>query len=307
MYPSLLNSTSRFAPIRTHRYHLREWGAPSPDQPTLVMVHGWMDVGASFQFMVDALHAQGLASAHIVAPDWRGYGLTTGPQTDSYWFADYVADLDAILNLISPEKPVNLLGHSLGGHVAMIYSGVRPARINKLVNLEGFGTPVTLPAQGPGRLSKWLDELQAFHKGEKALRGYDSSAGVARRLMKNNPRLTADRAEWLAQHWAAPDENGNWNILGDAAHKLVNPILTRAEETIATYQRITAPTLVVVAEDSHVQVKQWWGDKYSIAEFDERLKNVPNLTRRDMPNAAHMLHHDQPEALAEMVGGFLKA
>jgi pimeloyl-ACP methyl ester carboxylesterase len=306
MYQATHPSTSRFLPIRTHRYHLREWGVATPDEPTLVMVHGWMDVGASFQFMADELHAQGLAPAHIVAPDWRGYGLTTGPQADSYWFHDYVADLDAIIHAVSPGRPVYLLGHSLGGHVSMNYAGVRPERIAKLVNLEGFGMPQTLPAQSPTRIGRWLDELQSFHDGGMALRGYDSSDGVARRLMKNNPRLRQDRAQWLAQHWAAPDESGQWNILGDAAHKLVNPILSRAEEIQAIYQRITAPALVVVAEHSHEQVKQWWGDRYSIAEFDERLKQVPQCTRRDMPDAAHMLHHDQPEALATMVGEFLR-
>ena len=306
MYQATHSSTSSFAPIRTQRYHLRTWGAPVADQPTLVMVHGWMDVGASFQFVVDALHAQGMAPAHIVAPDWRGYGLTTGPAVDSYWFGDYVGDLDALLRHISPDQPVNLLGHSLGGHVSMMYAGVRPARVNKLINLEGFGMPATQPAQGPGRMQKWLDELLAFERGDIALRGYPSADGVARRLMKNNPRLREDRALWLAQHWAAADALGQWNILGDPAHKLANPVLTRAEEITATYARIAAPTLVVVAEHSHEALKAWWQGRYTLDEFAERLKHVPNLQRAGLADAAHMLHHDQPEALAALVGGFLQ-
>ena len=121
------------------------------------MAHGWMDVSASFQFMVDCLQGDW----HVIACDWRGFGLTENSGTDSYWFLDYVGDLDAILQHYSPNEAVNLLGHSMGANVSMIYAGVRPQRIRKLVNFEGFGMPLTRPEQAPGRYLKWLDELQA--------------------------------------------------------------------------------------------------------------------------------------------------
>jgi pimeloyl-ACP methyl ester carboxylesterase len=62
------------------------------------MLHGWMDVSVSFQFLVDAFQKDW----HVVAPDWRGYGLTEWPQ-DGYCFPDYVGDLDAIARQLSPE------------------------------------------------------------------------------------------------------------------------------------------------------------------------------------------------------------
>ena len=61
-------SSSEFIDVRGLRYHLRRWG--SPDAPTLFLLHGWMDVGASFQFLVDALAGEWYA----IAPDLRGYG-----------------------------------------------------------------------------------------------------------------------------------------------------------------------------------------------------------------------------------------
>ncbi len=268
-------------------------------QVPLVMVHGWMDVGASFQFMVDAFKADRL----IIAPDWRGYGQTTGPATDNYWFPDYMADLDAMLDTISPNAPVDLLGHSMGGNVAMTYAGVRPDRVRRLVNLEGFGMPATQSAQAPTRYAKWLDELKAFKRGDMALKPYPDAAGVARRLMKNNPRLTQERADWLAGHWAAPDAQGVWHILGDAAHKLVNAQLYKADDMAECFKRITAPTLVVTA--SHTNVDVWWQGRYTLSEFAERLKVVPNCRQALIQDAAHMLHHDQPEALAALVEGFL--
>lgn len=143
---------SRFVKVRTLDVHVHEWGDPSlvtPERPPVVMVHGWMDVGASFQFVVDALQQD----RYVIAPDWRGFGLTHGPATDSYWFGDYLGDLDLLLdamNLGTPEQPIDLVGHSMGGNIVMTYAGVCPKRIRTLVNLEGFGMPRTDPKDAPG-------------------------------------------------------------------------------------------------------------------------------------------------------------
>ena len=304
MYPISKPSTSEFVPLRGYRYHVRTWGTPRADTPPLVMVHGWMDVGASFQFVVDALRQE----RFIIAPDWRGYGLTTGPTTDNYWFPDYLADLDFLLDHYSPAQPVDLLGHSLGGNVVMIYAGSRPERIRRLINLEGFGMPETVPAQAPGRYAKWMDELKAFHAGDKALYPYNDAAGVARRLMKTNPRLSQDKADWLAQHWAAPrvqaDGSTKWEILGDAAHKIINAQLYRVEEVLACYARITAPTLSVVASDD--SLTGWYKGKFTLAQYHARLKSVPHVQNAVIEDAAHMLHHDQPQVLARLIEDFLR-
>ena len=140
MYQALKPWLSDFVPIRTLNNHVLQWGEPVPGQPPLVMMHGWMDVEASFQFVVDALQQE----RHVIAADWRGYGLTESSKTDNYWFADYLADLDFLLDHYSPDHPVDLLGHSMGGNVVMLYAGVRPGRIRRLINLEGFGMPSTL-------------------------------------------------------------------------------------------------------------------------------------------------------------------
>ena len=299
MYQARRASRSEFIPVRNLQYHVRIWGERAAAQPPLVMVHGWMDVAASYQFVVDAM-AQ---DRWVIAPDWRGYGLTRGPDTDNYWLPDYLADLELLLDHYSPDAPVDLVGHSMGGNVVMHYAGVRPARIRRLVNLEGFGMPATRPTQAPERFGRWIDELKALHRGEMALKPYADAAGVARRLMKTNPRLSQDKADWLARHWAAPGPDGQWQILGDPAHKIVNAQLFRVDEVLALYARITAPTLVVEASDC--QLEQWWGSRYTLAEFHERLKSVPDLRRAVIQDAAHMLHHDQPQALAALLGDFL--
>lgn len=299
MYPIQKPSRSEFVPIRHLSYHVLQWGTPSPDKTPLVMVHGWMDVAASFQFVIDALKDD----HWVIAPDWRGFGLTETPSTDNFWFPDYLADLDQLLDHYVGERQINLLGHSMGGHIATMYSGIRSERIKKLINLEGFGMPATRPAQAPGRLAKWMDELKAVQRGEIDLKPYASLEAVAQRLIKTNPRLGTDKAHWLAQHWARANEQGEWRILGHAAHKVVNAQLFKTDETQAIYERITAPTLCVVASSD--SMNQWWNDRYTLDEFKQRIAVVPNLTHAVIEDAGHMLHHDQPQELARLLEEFL--
>ncbi len=301
---------SSFVAIRGLQYHLHTWGDASlatPAQPPLVLLHGWMDVGASFQFVVDALAAAEGFERWVIAPDWRGFGLTATPGADTYWFPDYLGDLDALLDTLLGAAgwagPVDLLGHSMGGNVVMSYAGVRPVRIRRLVNLEGFGMPETQPQQAPKRLALWLDELKA----PQALRSYDSLQAVAERLLKNNPLLTPDKAAWLAPHWSQQDStaagDGRWHILGDPAHKRANPVLYRKDEVLETWKLITAPLLWV--EGDLTDTTKWWGHRYPRSDFDARLAVVPNVLRARLAPCGHMLHHDQPEALAAQLQRFL--
>ena len=303
MYQVQRESHSLWVPLRGCRYHVRQWGTPTPDATPLVLAHGWMDVAASWQFMVDALSQAFAAQRPIIAMDWRGFGQTEAPPTESYWFPDYLADLDALLDQLYPGQAIDLVGHSMGGNVVMLYAGTRPERIRRLVNLEGFGMPATRPAQAPTRMGQWLDELKAQREGANALKPYANAAGVAARLMKTNCRLNPDKANWLATHWAQPGSDGQWRILGDSAHKVINPYLFQVEEALEMYRRITAPVLAVEAADD--SLGQWWKGRYTLAEFHERLKSVPTLEQAVIQDAGHMLHHDQPAALAARLEKFL--
>ncbi len=298
-YRPLREARDLALPVRGLTYHVNAWGDASlvtPDRPPLLMLHGWMDVGASFQFVVDALAHERL----VVAPDWRGFGQSDPTASDSYWFPDYLADLDALLDAQWPGQPIDLLGHSMGGNVAMLYAGVRPDRIRRLVNLEGFGLPDSRPEQAPSRYASWLDEL----KQPPALKTYDDLAAVAARLRKTNPRLPADKAAWLAPHWSRADAAGRCQLLADPAHKRVNPIGYRKDEVLACWRRISAPLLWV--EGDLTELESWWGHRYPRSEFEARLAVVPKVERAVLSPAGHMLHHDQPDALAAAIEDFLE-
>lgn len=287
-------SESLFLGIRGLRYHVRRWPAPParPGAPKMFLLHGWMDVSASFQFVVDALHG----AWDVYAPDWRGYGLTEWGKSDSYWFPDYLADLDRLLEELESETPVNLVGHSLGGNVAALYAGIRPQRVARLVNLEGFGMAPTRPEQAPKRYARWLNELHE----RPTLRPYEDFGALAERLRAGNPRLTRERADFLARFWGRGE--GNSVVLrSDPAHKIVNPLLYRVEEVQACWREASAPVLWVDAAESDTLKRLGLSD----AQHAERRNCFKNLKHVTVPNAGHMLHHDQPEEVARLIEDFL--
>jgi len=284
-------SESLFFDIRGLRYHVRHWRGKAGKK--IFLLHGWMDVSASFQFLVDALSPDW----DVYAPDWRGYGLTAWSGSDNYWFPDYIGDLDALVERTQPEAPVNLVGHSLGANVGGLYAGIRPARVARFVNLEGFGMPLTRAEQAPKRYARWMDELKEAPRW-KPYAGY---AELADRLQKNNPRLKRERAEFLARHWGMDAEQGGVVLRSDPAHKLINATLYRLDEARACWERVTAPVLWVDAAESETVTRM----RLTPADLAERRAAFRNLTYRTVANAGHMLHHDQPEEVARLIEAFL--
>jgi pimeloyl-ACP methyl ester carboxylesterase len=274
--------------------HVRRWPPPSPrpGAPKVFVLHGWMDVSASFQFVVDALQGDW----DVYAPDWRGYGLTEWGKSDSYWFPDYLADLDRILEHFAPQDAVNLVGHSLGGNVAALYAGIRPQRVAKLVNLEGFGMAPTRPEQAPKRYARWLNELHE----RPTLRPYKDFDALAERLREGNPRLTREKADFLARHWGR-EQGGGVVLRSDPAHKIVNPLLYRIEEVQACWREVSAPVLWVDAAESDTL------NRIGLSETQhaERRNSFKTLKHVTVKGAGHMLHHDQPEEVARLLEAFL--
>jgi len=283
-------SDSRYHNINGTRYHVRIWGESG--NPQLFLLHGWMDLSASFQFLVDALSQDWW----VIAPDWRGFGLSQW-NPGCYWFQDYLADLDALVNCYSPEAPVNLVGHSLGGSVACIYGGVKPQRVRRIVSLEGFGIPRSVPDEAPQHYAKWLAELAS----PPQFQPYASFAEVAQRLKKNHPRITDDQAAFLARHWARQSNPGKVELLSDPKHKIVNAVLYRLEEAMACWKKVTAPVLWIAGSDSWI--RDWLKDRPE--EFEQRKLAFKNFAECVIADAGHMLHIEQPEQVAKLIEDFL--
>jgi len=293
-------------PYETHRVALRglahnvlTWGEPGA--PKLFLLHGWMDVAASFQFLVDALAGRW----HVIAPDLRGFGRSEW-QPQGYWFADYVADLEALLDAFAPGERVDLVGHSLGGNVVMQYAGVRPERVRSLVSLDGFGIPAERPDAAPGKYAAWLDAL----RDPPQFAPYACLDAVADRLQKNNPRLAREQAVFLARHWADVGPDGSARLVSDPRHKLPFPFVYRLEEAYEVWRNILAPTLWVAAAESNIL--RWLdlhpegeGGTDNLDGIRRRLAHIRDGRLEIIAGAGHMLHHDQPAAVAAKIEAFI--
>ena len=283
------------------RHHVLTWGDPSA--PKLFLIHGWMDVGASFQFLVDALEREW----YVVAPDLRGFGRSAW-QPQGYWFHDYIADLEALIERVAPGEQVNLAGHSLGGNIVMHYAGVRPARVRRLASLDGFGIPGDTPDAALRKSVKWLDALNE----EQSFKPYADLAAVATRLQKTNPRLPRDKALFLAAYWADVLPDGRAQLNSDPRHKLPFPTVYRMEEVERIWQAIAAPTLWIAGSHSHIL--RWLDPEHNPPDsapnftgIRARLAHISGARMEIVPDAGHMIHHDQPAVVARILEPFLAA
>ena len=275
--------------VRALRYHCTCWGEASA--PLLFMLHGWGDAGASFQFVVDALEGDW----HVIAPDWRGFGHSDWAP-HGYWYPDYLADLDSLLEQVSPDRAVPLIGHSMGGNIACLYAGIRPSRVAAVVTIDGFGLPDADPSEAPGRYQKWLRDLD----GAQGWRIYDDFEALATRLQKQNPRLIDERAAFLARALGRELADGRVTLLADPAHRRVNPVLHRRGEAEACWRRVRAPVMWIEPGEVHLRDRLGLGaadvaaGKACFADFREHL----------IADAGHNLHHDAPEQVARLIEHF---
>ncbi|MGH8197738.1 MAG: alpha/beta fold hydrolase [Steroidobacteraceae bacterium] len=276
-------------PIRGLDHHLVRWG-PDSDDPVLLL-HGYADCAASFQFVADEIAPK----LPLVAIDWRGFGRSER-SPGSYWFPDYYADLEQLIDVLCPRGPARVVGHSMGANVAMTYAGLRPARVRALVNLEGFGLPRTESSQAPARLEKWLDQLRQ----PVEFADYAGTADLAARIARRNPRLPPERAAYVAECWSAPLPGGGVRLLADPAHRWVNPYLYRREEMESCWRLIEARVLLVIGTESELNARL---DAEDGVETFRRL--IRDLRIEWVAGAGHMLHHEAPRAVARLIETFV--
>ena len=274
--------------VRGVDYRVSEWGDAS--QPLLVLLHGWGDTGSSFQFFVDALTRDWF----VIAPDWRGFGETRC-RAQSYWFPDYMADLDLLLDYYSAQQPARLIGHSMGANVAGLYAGIMPDRTAAFINIEGFGLAESDPGNAPAHYRRWIEkdrQMQAYST-------YTEFDGLAQRILKRSPRMGWDKALFVASLWAAKEDDDTVVLRADPAHRLPNAVQYRRAEAKACWAQITAPVLVVKGEESNF---------FTGAMNEAGPNEIDAFTNAEsivIPGAGHMVHFEQPGALAAAIEAFL--
>ncbi|MCC6202256.1 MAG: alpha/beta hydrolase [Gammaproteobacteria bacterium] len=282
-------SASHDLTIGRIRYRCYSWG-PVQGRPVWLL-HGWADCALSFQPLIDQLNA----GFRAFAADWRGFG-ETGRAAEHYWFPDYLADLETLLEVFSPGRTVALIGHSMGANVAALYAGIRPSRVDALVCLDAAGLPASPAALAPSRYAQWLDEIRV-----PALpRDFATLSDLVRQVRKLAPRADAAIATFVAQQWATRLPDGRYRLKMDPKHRRVNAILYRREEAMACWRNVTAPALFLIGGESSL------GRAETRPELERELRQCFHDGRIELIGACgHMLHIEAPRSVAAALNGFL--
>ncbi|MES2639354.1 MAG: alpha/beta fold hydrolase [Myxococcota bacterium] len=276
-------------PARDARYTLRglpfatlEWGARAADGVPTLLLHGFLDHAGSWSRVAERL------PGHVVALDLRGHGHSTwaGPG-ESYHFAEYVADVDALVAALGGR--VRLVGHSMGGTVASMYAGARPDAVARLAIVDGIGIPDAAGA-ARDRMVLFLDGITRV----RAHRPYPTLAAAAARLAATWSGLDPDWAVELAERGTRPVEEGFvWRY--DPRHLVRAPVPYRQDHHRLFLAAIRCPVLSVHPERS----------LFGAADVAALEAAIPDLVVRDVPGAGHMTQLDAPRALAAHLAAFL--
>ena len=275
------------------RYHVREWGDADDADQTVILVHGFLDSSATWCPIADA----GLAAGrHLVAPDMRGHGDSDRIGAGGYYyFADYLADLDALLECF-PDRRIALVGHSMGGSVCAYFTGTYPQRVEKLALLEGMGPPESSKS-APARIANWIAAWRKIR--ESTARTYADLAEAAARLRKHDPLLPEELALELAAVGTKKLQDGRLIFKHDRLHATMGPYPFRFEVAAEFWSSIECPVLALEGGES---IFRQLG-----AEAERRYAHIANVRREVVPGAAHMMQRHQPEAIAALLGDFLGA
>lgn len=276
--------------MRGLSYRLREWG--ELDAPPLLLLHGVRDSSASFQFMVDALRGDW----RVTAPDWRGHGGSSWTP-GSYWLADFLADLDALVPTLFGDRPTPVVGHSMGGNIASLYAALRPTQVSALVMLDALGNTLD---RSPVSVEILLEEMRRAAGPPKPARSFADIEEMAARLVQADRRLRRDRAAYLAGATAIPLPGGAVTWANDPTCVRSLPTLHSTEDWGAAWRLIRAPVCCILASDPRPVSATGDPD-----EVRTRTAYFPAAKVLTLAETGHNLHHDAPEALARAVEDFL--
>jgi pimeloyl-ACP methyl ester carboxylesterase len=273
--------------------HYLEWGEPADE--LIILVHGFLDHAHSWRPFVASLQGKSKKPLWIVAPDCRGHCDSRWVGAGGYYhFPDYVFDLHCLIENLGASR-LGLIGHSMGGTISFLYTGTFPQRVASLVLIEGVGPPGSNFSDAPPRMKKWVTEVR--QRGRNHFRQYASIDAGARQLQQNNPRLKSEFAFELAQTGMKQDAGGKWVWKFDPLHRTTAPQPFFTEQAIAFLRRIECPTLTIEGKESH---------QANRTDKQERFEAISNRRHVVIKNAGHMVHQDNPEALAQTVSDFLR-
>ncbi|GMN14056.1 alpha/beta fold hydrolase [Altererythrobacter sp. MTPC7] len=289
----LIGPTSQSFISQRTRLHYADWG--NPDAPPLILLHGGRDHCRSWDWTAEKLRRDW----HVICPDLRGHGDSEWTNTGVYHVGSYVYDLAQLVHQLE-LAPVTIVAHSLGGNVAIRFTGLFPEKVRKLVAIEGLGPSPKVQAemdQTPWfeRRTEWMEKKR--EASARSIRKYDTFEDALDRMHEANSYLSRAQAEHLTRHGAIRNEDGTWSWKFDPHLHAWPPDDLTSEQVEELWARVTCPTLMVYGNDS-------WA---SNPEKDGRIGHFgENVQVSAYDRAGHWVHHDRFDDFVEEVRQFIE-
>lgn len=274
-------------------------GQPQTGSSTVLLAHGFLDLAWSWRPLAERLASRGF---RCVAWDWRGHGETDHVGAGGYYhFPDYVLDLEELFPQLlgDTDERVHLVGHSMGGTVATMFAGLRASKLRTLTLVEGIGPPPYPLERTPEKFEAWLDGMAKLRAKDdrgwltpptRESRAMPSLDAVLDRMRVQSRKLDDTLGRFLAEKSTCRLDDGTYAWRFDRRHRTTSPTPFRVEAFAAFLERVTVPTLYVAGEKG-----------FRLPDEDARLALVKApLTKHVIDGAGHMLHREEPDALADV-------
>ena len=274
------------------RLHYVDWG--NPDGPPMLLIHGGRDHCRNWDWVAEHF----AKDYHIIAPDLRGHGDSQWEASGNYTQISYVYDIAQLLQQKNMHD-VTVIGHSLGGAIALMYTALFPERVKKLVAIEGMGPSPSLAAKQAeisinDRVRSWVDDMRKL--SGRLPRRYDTLDDAFKRMRDENPHLSGEQARHLTLHGANQNEDGTYSWKFDNYVRVFSMSGLPNEQVKEMYGEISCPTLLMRGEES------WASDP--VADGRTQCFNCP-IEYQSFANAGHWVHHDQLDGFVDRVSEFL--
>ena len=263
---------------------------PAGRVPVLAL-HGWLDNANSFGPV-----GERLVNIKLQALDLAGHGKSDFRSADAgYDLLDELRDLDQVVEQLSADRPVQLLGHSRGGVICALYAAVFPDRVDKLALIDAL-EPFPSHLDGlPETIAQSIRDAQKL--SAKAGNFYSSrEAGLAARI-QGLTAVSARGAEWLAERSLVESDNG-WQWHADQRLKGVSGFRVSNEMRVHFYRRITAPALLIEPAEGMLQKD---------GRFTDSGQHIPHLQRIHVPGGHYCHLDDCPQRVVEILEDWFSA
>ncbi|XP_034059160.1 serine hydrolase-like protein isoform X1 [Gymnodraco acuticeps] len=276
----------------------RVWG-PEHGRPVLCL-HGWADNCGAFKTLIPLLPKE----FRYIAVDLVGHGLSSHrPPGDFYSLPEYVMDVLRVTDALQLRK-FSVIGHSMGGDAARMFSALYPEMVDALVLLDNYGILPTDSKEICKVVRQGMDQTLQFEKKteEEKWRVYTYEKAVER-LQAANPTLSERSVHILLERGLVQVEGG-FVFSRDLRVNFKNIMRISLEQSLEIQSRIQASVLAVLTDKGFDKILSEPAQRKFTSALLEDLKNR-NHTIVRVPGDHHV-HLNNPEVIAPFVSDFLR-